>query len=48
MRQFAERVRPLTEVEFPPAAEVVVCVWHESERNELMAGLSGSDNVSSG
>lgn len=47
MRQFAEGVRPLTEVEFPPLAEVVVCVRHASERDELMAGLPENRNVRS-
>jgi O-acetyl-ADP-ribose deacetylase (regulator of RNase III) len=47
MRQFAEGVRPLTELEFPALGEVVVCVRHESERDELMAGLRESGNVNS-
>ena len=47
MRQFAEGIRPLTEVEFPPLAETVVCVRHESERDALMEGLLGCRNVSS-
>ena len=39
MQQFAEAVRPLTESEFPPVSEVVVCVRHASERDDLLAAL---------
>lgn len=39
MQQFAEGISPLMKAEFPPLSEVVVCVRHESERDELQAAL---------
>jgi O-acetyl-ADP-ribose deacetylase (regulator of RNase III) len=39
MRTFAEGVSSLTEAPFPPLDQVVVCVRHESERDELRAAL---------
>jgi O-acetyl-ADP-ribose deacetylase (regulator of RNase III) len=41
MRQFAQAIRPLTRVEFPPVQEVAMCVRHEAERDELAAALDG-------
>jgi O-acetyl-ADP-ribose deacetylase (regulator of RNase III) len=46
MKQFAEGIAPLTEADFSPLGEVVVCVRHASERDALMEGLSGCRNVS--
>jgi O-acetyl-ADP-ribose deacetylase (regulator of RNase III) len=44
MRQFAEGVGPLYGVMFPPVEEVVVCVRHASERDELAAALRSSED----
>jgi O-acetyl-ADP-ribose deacetylase (regulator of RNase III) len=45
MRQFAEGIAPLARAEFAPVEEVVVCVRHASERDELAAALPPGHDV---
>ncbi len=45
LRQFGEGVLPLLAANFPPIEEVVICVRHESDRDELLRVLKNDRSL---
>jgi hypothetical protein len=39
MKQFVEGIAPLLTSKYPPVEEVVICVRHEADRDDLVEAL---------